>query len=144
MSREIDVLTLILDNDAGMYNRVTKAAIDGVKNGMSTGSTAEMYRQMLLTGRGDAAHADYVQVVGLYVADAIDEWLQEVELPAPWGDYLTTILALSSGDVKWELGDHYMPEDGDWLNEWIAEESDDGDDDVPDEGSGYPLADPTG
>jgi len=122
MSREIDVLTLILDNnDAAMYGRITVAAHDAVLHGTGSWSDddaqKDAYRHMWKTGdRRD----EYVSVVGQYVADEIAEMIEEGKLPEPWGTILADILALSSSDTKQELGEHYLPDPDDI--EWDVQE----------------------
>lgn len=107
----IDRLTLSLDNTERAWRRLTAVAHEAVTEGMGTGYGRDEYEVMWRTG--DRRH-EWTDVVGLYVADQIQEMIDDALHPDEmWRTVLQDILALTDSSTRAALGDHYLPEPDD-------------------------------
>jgi hypothetical protein len=108
-------LTLVLNNESAVKPRLDRAAATAVREGMGTGVGAEEYAAML-AGRGASGYErrDYALVVGIYVADELQEILDERMVGDDRVDLayrlLADVTALTDNDQREMLGYYYLPE----------------------------------
>lgn len=114
----VDRAFLIFDNnDRELRETLTVAAIDGILNGMGTGYTREHY---------SADPSEARRVVGIYVTDALSEWLADQEMPDIIRTVLGDLLDLGDSAQRDMIGEHYLPNADDVP--WDEEEGDNEDD----------------
>lgn len=110
-------LTQTYDNTQGLYNAVTEAAHDAVRQ-----YGREDFASMLSGADEGAARPAYVSNVGHAVVDIIESHLAEVltDVPEAFRIMLADMVDLGSNETAWQLGEHYMPESVDDV-EWEDE-----------------------
>lgn len=104
-------LSLIMDNnDSARYAEIVMAAQSAVLADMGVPApTVEDYRTAFRNGDT----YDYQRVVGIAVADLLEEWLDELVMDEWWKAILTDVLDLGSWATRDALGEHYLPDPDD-------------------------------
>jgi hypothetical protein len=111
-------VTLVMDNDQRMYNRLTDAAAMAITGEMgSPAPTREDYERMLRTGN---RRDEYVTAVGQAVAGELAGNLMDLDQADLWTMVLIGLLDLNDPVQADMLGEYYLPEladDIDWDEE---------------------------
>ena len=101
--------TLTLDNTEHTHQALSEAAELGVIEGMGTGVGRAGY-DAAMRGGGTAGYtrADFAEVAGIYVRDALQELLDGTHMEGWVRTMLYDLLLLA--DHAQALGDHYLPD----------------------------------
>lgn len=100
--------SLVIDNDQSTYHAATGAALDVVRD-------SDITRAEWLALSTEERNGRFAGEIGDRIGDLIEEWTEAAlsDRDGAGALILREISAHNFSDVRWGLGEHFMPDDSD-------------------------------